>query len=171
MYMMQCCRCEEGGAGTYGHVDRAQTQASSSQWYLDLHCATCCCSFDVCTACNVVAIHDTSARCEHPRMFLSGDHSQNIACVCVCLQACNRHRITAGVFCLGEERAAALAGRGFTYVAYDTDLGAMMSYTASVQGRLKPSGTTTACAPEATTTKMARSSVGGDVEADVPHAS
>lgn len=91
--------------------------------------------------------------------------------VCVCLQACNRHRITAGVFCLGEERAAALAGRGFTYVAYDTDLGAMMSYTASVQGRLKPSGTTTACAPEVTTTKMARSSVGGDVEADVPHAS
>ncbi|KAF8068167.1 rhmA [Scenedesmus sp. PABB004] len=53
-------------------------------------------------------------------------------------QACDRHGITPGVFCLGEDRAAELGGRGFRNVAYDTDLGAMMAYTAGVQGRLKP---------------------------------
>lgn len=58
--------------------------------------------------------------------------------VCCWLQACARYNITAGVFCIGEERAAQLAAKGFKYVAYDTDLGAMMSYTASIQQRLKP---------------------------------
>lgn len=42
------------------------------------------------------------------------------------------------MFCIGEERAAQLAAKGFKYVAYDTDLGAMMNYTASIQQRLKP---------------------------------
>jgi hypothetical protein len=46
------------------------------------------------------------------------------------------------VFCIGEARAAELAGKGFKYVAYDTDLGAMMAYTSGVQARLKPAAAT-----------------------------
>jgi hypothetical protein len=58
------------------------------------------------------------------------------------LQACEKYKITPGVFCIGETRAAELAAKGFKYVAYDTDLGAMMSYTSSVQSRLKPAAAT-----------------------------
>jgi hypothetical protein len=54
------------------------------------------------------------------------------------LQACEKYKITPGVFCIGEARAAELAAKGFKYVAYDTDLGAMMAYTSGVQARLKP---------------------------------
>lgn len=41
------------------------------------------------------------------------------------------------MFCLGEARAAQLAGQGYHYVAYDTDLGAIMAYTAGVQASLR----------------------------------
>lgn len=55
-----------------------------------------------------------------------------------CCQACEKYKIVPGVFCIGEARAAELAAKGFKYVAYDTDLGAMMNYTATVQAKLKP---------------------------------
>jgi hypothetical protein len=42
------------------------------------------------------------------------------------------------VFCLGEARAAFLAEQGFHCIAYDTDLGAIMNYTATIQSKLKP---------------------------------
>lgn len=64
--------------------------------------------------------------------------------ILLALQACEKHKIAPGVFCIGEERAAQLAAKGFKYVAYDTDLGAMMNYTATVQGRLKPEAKQTA---------------------------
>lgn len=58
------------------------------------------------------------------------------------LKACEKYKITPGVFCIGEARAAELAAKGFKYVAYDTDLGAMMAYTSGVQARLKPAAAT-----------------------------
>jgi len=53
-------------------------------------------------------------------------------------QACTKYGLTPGVFCLGEARAAFLAEQGFHCIAYDTDLGAIMNYTATIQSKLKP---------------------------------
>jgi 2-keto-3-deoxy-L-rhamnonate aldolase RhmA len=55
----------------------------------------------------------------------------------LCLQACNKHGVAPGVFCLGEARAAQLAAQGYKYVAYDTDLGVIMNYSASTMAQLK----------------------------------
>eukprot|EP00775_Hariotina_reticulata_P005762 gene5762-6002_t len=54
------------------------------------------------------------------------------------LKGCAKYGLTPGVFCLGEARAALLAEQGFNCIAYDTDLGAIMNYTATIQSRLKP---------------------------------
>jgi 2-keto-3-deoxy-L-rhamnonate aldolase RhmA len=53
------------------------------------------------------------------------------------MQACKKHGVAPGVFCLGEARAAQLAGQGYQYVAYDTDLGVIMNYSASAMAKLK----------------------------------
>ncbi|KAF6255716.1 Pyruvate/Phosphoenolpyruvate kinase-like domain-containing protein [Scenedesmus sp. NREL 46B-D3] len=53
------------------------------------------------------------------------------------VQACNNHGVAPGVFCLGEARAAQLAAQGYTYVAYNTDLGVVMNYSASTMAKLK----------------------------------
>jgi 2-keto-3-deoxy-L-rhamnonate aldolase RhmA len=53
------------------------------------------------------------------------------------LQACTKHGVAPGVFCLGEARAVQLAGQGYQYVAYDTDLGVIMNYSASTMAKLK----------------------------------
>jgi hypothetical protein len=53
------------------------------------------------------------------------------------LQACQKHGVAPGVFCLGEARAAQLAAQGYTYVAYDTDLGVVMNCSASTMAKLK----------------------------------
>jgi hypothetical protein len=53
------------------------------------------------------------------------------------LQACKKHNVAPGVFCLGEARAAQLAAQGYQYVASDTDLGVIMNYSASTMAALK----------------------------------
>jgi len=54
-----------------------------------------------------------------------------------CVQACGKHGIAPGVFCLGEQRARALAAQGYQYVAYDTDLNLIISSISGTQGSLK----------------------------------
>jgi 2-keto-3-deoxy-L-rhamnonate aldolase RhmA len=51
--------------------------------------------------------------------------------------ACAKAGVEAGVFCLGRERAAALAGQGYRAVAFDTDLNALISYAQSTVGALR----------------------------------
>ena len=59
--------------------------------------------------------------------------------VCIFLQACKKHKVVAGVFCLGEKRAAHLAAKGFTNIAYGTDTGALMDFVDGMQKRLQTS--------------------------------
>lgn len=69
-------------------------------------------------------------------------HSYNTCwCVLLCAlfvasQACKKHKVTAGVFCLGQERAAQLAAKGFTNIAYGTDTGSLMDLVSGMQKRL-----------------------------------
>jgi len=49
------------------------------------------------------------------------------------LAASKRAGVAAGVFCLGRERAGRLAGEGFRYVGFNTDLNALIGYA---QGEL-----------------------------------
>lgn len=51
-------------------------------------------------------------------------------------QACQRHGVVPGVFCLGETRAAELAAQGYVNIAYGTDLGVLVSYTGSSMEKL-----------------------------------
>lgn len=53
------------------------------------------------------------------------------------LQACQKHSVAPGVFCLGQERAAQLAQQGYKYVAYDTDLGVLINYASSTMANLR----------------------------------
>jgi 2-keto-3-deoxy-L-rhamnonate aldolase RhmA len=53
------------------------------------------------------------------------------------VQACGKHGIAPGVFCLGEQRARALAAQGYQYVAYDTDLNLIISSISGTQASLK----------------------------------
>uniref|UniRef100_A0A383VZ87 HpcH/HpaI aldolase/citrate lyase domain-containing protein n=1 Tax=Tetradesmus obliquus TaxID=3088 RepID=A0A383VZ87_TETOB len=53
------------------------------------------------------------------------------------VEACNKHGVAPGVFCLGEARAAQLAAQGYKYVAYNTDLGVIMNYSASTLAKLR----------------------------------
>eukprot|EP00879_Flechtneria_rotunda_P019568 GHRR01020557.1.p1 GENE.GHRR01020557.1~~GHRR01020557.1.p1 ORF type:complete len:182 (+),score=47.94 GHRR01020557.1:2-547(+) len=53
------------------------------------------------------------------------------------VQACKKHKIASGVFCIGAESAQRLANLGYDYVAFDTDLGALINYTSSSQAQLK----------------------------------
>lgn len=54
-------------------------------------------------------------------------------------QSCTKYNIVPGVFCLGEARAAALAGQGFVNIAYGTDTGALQDFISGMQQRLKGS--------------------------------
>jgi hypothetical protein len=56
---------------------------------------------------------------------------------CCCLQACKKHNITPGVFCLGEERATRLSAMGFVNIAYGTDTGSLMDFVNGMQKRLQ----------------------------------
>lgn len=56
------------------------------------------------------------------------------------LQACRKHGVAPGVFCLGQERAVALAALGYTRVAYQTDLGVLVQYATSSLTALKAGG-------------------------------
>lgn len=53
------------------------------------------------------------------------------------LQACERHKVAPGVFCLGVERARQLAAQGYHYIGYDTDLGVLINYSSSTVKQLK----------------------------------
>lgn len=53
------------------------------------------------------------------------------------LQACQKHGVQPGVFCLGEERAADLAHMGYTRIAYNTDLSVLVNYAVSSSTKLK----------------------------------
>lgn len=55
------------------------------------------------------------------------------------LQACKKHGVQPGVFCLGEQRAAELASMGYTNIAYNTDLSVLVNYTVSSMNKLKSS--------------------------------
>lgn len=55
----------------------------------------------------------------------------------VCMQACKKHKITPGVFCLGEDRAARLSAMGFVNIAYGTDTGSLMDFVDGMQKRLQ----------------------------------
>ena len=55
--------------------------------------------------------------------------------------ACRKHGVAAGAFCLGRERAAALGARfGFEYVAFDTDLNALITYAGAGAAALRGGG-------------------------------
>lgn len=54
-------------------------------------------------------------------------------------QACRKHGVQPGVFCLGEERAAELASMGYTNIAFNTDLSVLVNYTVSSMNKLKSS--------------------------------
>lgn len=51
--------------------------------------------------------------------------------------ACDKAGVAPGVFCLGAERAAALGAAGYRYVAFDTDLNALISYAGGAAAALK----------------------------------
>jgi 2-keto-3-deoxy-L-rhamnonate aldolase RhmA len=53
------------------------------------------------------------------------------------LQACVKHGVQPGVFCLGEQRAAELASMGYVNIAYNTDLSVLVNYTVSSLNKLK----------------------------------
>jgi len=55
----------------------------------------------------------------------------------VCLQACKKHKVAAGVFCLGQERASQLAAKGFVNIAYGTDTGSLMDFVSNMQKQLQ----------------------------------
>jgi hypothetical protein len=52
------------------------------------------------------------------------------------LQACKKHKVTPGVFCLGEQRAKQLSAQGFINIAYGTDTGSLMDFVDGMQKRL-----------------------------------
>lgn len=54
-------------------------------------------------------------------------------------QACRKHGVQPGVFCLGEERAAELASVGYKNIAFNTDLSVLVNYTVSSLNKLKSS--------------------------------
>jgi hypothetical protein len=55
----------------------------------------------------------------------------------VYVQACKKHKVTPGAFCLGEERALQLAGQGFVNIAYGTDTGSLMDFVNGMQKKLQ----------------------------------
>jgi hypothetical protein len=56
------------------------------------------------------------------------------------MQGCQDAGVAPGVFCVGEEQAAALAKQGFTHIAYQTDLGVVVGYAQRSLGKLKAGG-------------------------------
>ncbi len=53
------------------------------------------------------------------------------------VQACKKHEVTPGAFCLGEERALQLASQGFVNIAYGTDTGSLMDVVSGMQKKLQ----------------------------------
>lgn len=53
------------------------------------------------------------------------------------MQACKKHKVTPGAFCLGEARAKQLSAQGFINIAYGTDTGSLMDYVDGMQKRLR----------------------------------
>lgn len=78
--------------------------------------------------------------CRHP-------HSRHWRCWLLTLlmlllsppQACQKHAVQPGVFCLGEQRAAELANMGYANIAHNTDLSVLVNYTVSSMDKLKSS--------------------------------
>lgn len=71
-----------------------------------------------------------------PAMMASPDMQQIYGTV---VEACRRHGVQPGVFCLGEERAAELASVGYRNIAFNTDLSVLVNYTVSSMNKLKSS--------------------------------
>jgi hypothetical protein len=55
------------------------------------------------------------------------------------LATCSAKGIAAGVFCLGQQRAAHFAAQGYKYVAYDVDLNILIQYSAETTAALRNS--------------------------------
>jgi hypothetical protein len=53
------------------------------------------------------------------------------------LAACRRAGVVPGAFCLGRERAAALAAAGYEQIGFDTDLNALINYASGAVGALR----------------------------------
>jgi hypothetical protein len=53
------------------------------------------------------------------------------------VQACRKHKVIPGAFCLGEARAKQLSGQGFVNIAYGTDTGSLMDHVDGMQKRLR----------------------------------
>lgn len=51
-------------------------------------------------------------------------------------QACQKHGVQPGVFCLGKQRAAELASLGYINIAYNTDLSVLVNYAVSSRSKL-----------------------------------
>lgn len=62
------------------------------------------------------------------------------------LEACRKHDVAAGTFCVGKERAAALAAMGFRFVGFDTDLNALISYAGGVAAEVRSASASSAAA-------------------------
>jgi hypothetical protein len=79
--------------------------------------------------------HDIPQMLSSPKMdaFYSGV----LAACAKTGQAPGQMPVKAGVFCLGRERATKLAGQGFDYVGFDTDLNALIGYAQGVIEALK----------------------------------
>jgi hypothetical protein len=72
--------------------------------------------------------------CDLPAMLASPQMGPFYARV---QSACAKARVAPGVFCLGKERAAALAGQGYRYIAFDTDLNGLIGYAQGVTAALR----------------------------------
>lgn len=69
-----------------------------------------------------------------PAMLASSDMDPVYTTV---VDACKKHKVTPGVFCLGEARASQLASKGFVNIAYGTDTGSLMDFVSGMQKRLQ----------------------------------
>lgn len=69
---------------------------------------------------------------------VAADVSCRVVLCCV-VQACKKHKVIPGAFCLGEQRAKQLSAQGFVNIAYGTDTGSLMDHVDGMQKRLRAS--------------------------------
>jgi hypothetical protein len=60
-----------------------------------------------------------------------------LRCVEQVMDTCTAKGIAAGVFCLGQARAASFAAQGYEYIAYDVDLNVLITYGAETTAALR----------------------------------